>query len=184
MAGVPRPCDVDGHGEGEAAVSEPAGLREAAQRVIDHYIGKDASVPMLTWGDIAALEAALAASPTAAPTDPHSPPWEACKVCGGDHWTKDHPAVVAALAGSEPAAGLREAAEPHDTSIVFVSERSFALHAPGKIAYHLPRYPYHQKTRCGMVICDNGRTVDTPLVSVRRDVASRVARPCGKCGAD
>lgn len=22
--------------------------------------------------------------------DPLSPPWEACKVCGGDHWTKDH----------------------------------------------------------------------------------------------
>lgn len=23
-------------------------------------------------------------------TDPKSPQWEACKVCGGDHWTKDH----------------------------------------------------------------------------------------------
>jgi hypothetical protein len=28
--------------------------------------------------------------------DPFSPQWEACKVCGGDHWTRDH-----------------EAAEPH-----------------------------------------------------------------------
>ena len=24
--------------------------------------------------------------------DPKSPQWEDCKVCGGDHWTKDHPA--------------------------------------------------------------------------------------------
>jgi hypothetical protein len=24
-------------------------------------------------------------------TDPLIPPWEMCKVCGGDHWTKDHP---------------------------------------------------------------------------------------------
>ena len=24
--------------------------------------------------------------------DPQSPQWEACTVCGGDHWTKDHPA--------------------------------------------------------------------------------------------
>jgi hypothetical protein len=24
--------------------------------------------------------------------DPLSPQWEDCKVCGGDHWTKDHPA--------------------------------------------------------------------------------------------
>jgi hypothetical protein len=23
--------------------------------------------------------------------DPLSPQWEDCKVCGGDHWTKDHP---------------------------------------------------------------------------------------------
>lgn len=23
--------------------------------------------------------------------DPHSPPWEACKACGDDHWTTDHP---------------------------------------------------------------------------------------------
>ena len=22
--------------------------------------------------------------------DPLSPQWEDCKVCGGDHWTKDH----------------------------------------------------------------------------------------------
>lgn len=22
--------------------------------------------------------------------DPNSPPWEDCKVCGGDHWTLDH----------------------------------------------------------------------------------------------
>jgi len=27
------------------------------------------------------------------------PPWEACKVCGGDHWTKDH---AEAAAGPEP----------------------------------------------------------------------------------
>jgi hypothetical protein len=25
--------------------------------------------------------------------DPLSPQWEDCKVCGGDHWTKDHPAT-------------------------------------------------------------------------------------------
>jgi hypothetical protein len=24
-------------------------------------------------------------------SDPLIPPWEMCKVCGGDHWTKDHP---------------------------------------------------------------------------------------------
>ena len=24
-------------------------------------------------------------------TDPLTPPWEMCKTCGGDHWTKDHP---------------------------------------------------------------------------------------------
>ncbi len=24
-------------------------------------------------------------------TDPLIPPWEMCKTCGGDHWTKDHP---------------------------------------------------------------------------------------------
>ena len=29
--------------------------------------------------------------PRLAPTDPLIPPWEMCKVCGGDHWTKDHP---------------------------------------------------------------------------------------------
>jgi hypothetical protein len=23
-------------------------------------------------------------------SDPHAPQWEDCKVCGGDHWTKDH----------------------------------------------------------------------------------------------
>jgi hypothetical protein len=23
--------------------------------------------------------------------DPLSPQWEDCKICGGDHWTKDHP---------------------------------------------------------------------------------------------
>jgi hypothetical protein len=23
-------------------------------------------------------------------TDPLTPPWEMCKTCGGDHWTKDH----------------------------------------------------------------------------------------------
>lgn len=74
--------------------------------------------------------------------------------------------------------------EPHDASIVFVSERAFASHAPGKITYHQPRLPYHQKTRCGIVIWDNGHDVEMPLVSVRRDVASRIARPCGKCGAD
>ena len=26
----------------------------------------------------------------AAARDPLSPQWEDCKVCGGDHWTKDH----------------------------------------------------------------------------------------------
>jgi hypothetical protein len=29
-------------------------------------------------------------TPLDAPADPLSPQWEACKVCGGDHWTKDH----------------------------------------------------------------------------------------------
>jgi hypothetical protein len=33
--------------------------------------------------------------------DRDSPQWEACKVCGGDHWTKDHPATA-------PAEGLDE----------------------------------------------------------------------------
>lgn len=26
--------------------------------------------------------------------DPLSPQWEACKTCGGDHWTKDHQAAL------------------------------------------------------------------------------------------
>jgi hypothetical protein len=28
--------------------------------------------------------------------DPLSPQWEDCKVCGGDHWTKDHPVYAEA----------------------------------------------------------------------------------------
>jgi hypothetical protein len=28
---------------------------------------------------------------TSTDVDPLSPQWEDCKVCGGDHWTKDHP---------------------------------------------------------------------------------------------
>jgi hypothetical protein len=31
-------------------------------------------------------------------TDPLIPPWEMCKTCGGDHWTKDHPSLAALLA--------------------------------------------------------------------------------------
>ena len=54
--------------------------------------------------------------------DPLSPPWENCKVCGGDHWTKDHmPAVrstrdtpEAALAAVVKAEEWRLANHPDD----------------------------------------------------------------------
>ncbi len=53
-----------------------------------------------------AVLALLDAQTPATERDPHSPQWEDCKVCGGDHWTKDHPATP-----QTPATGLREALE-------------------------------------------------------------------------
>jgi hypothetical protein len=37
--------------------------------------------------------------------DPDSPPWEACKICGGEHWTKDHPAALPEYGWNNPAPG-------------------------------------------------------------------------------
>jgi hypothetical protein len=36
--------------------------------------------------------------------DPLSPQWEDCKVCGGDHWTKDHPTPSGGVAVAEAVA--------------------------------------------------------------------------------
>jgi hypothetical protein len=43
------------------------------------------------------------------------PPWEACKICGGDHWTSDHPSdgPAATTTTTPPAAA---AAKPASTS--------------------------------------------------------------------
>lgn len=55
-----------------------------------HELGCDAHGPHAFHrvSEAAAEEARRAARVP----DPLSPQWEACKVCGGDHWTKDHPA--------------------------------------------------------------------------------------------
>lgn len=78
--------------------------------------------------------------------------------------------------------------EPHDASIVYITRRSFTLNPPGKMTYHRPsRHRRHSdRTGCGIDIWSSGwEPVElSSLIAVRRDVASRVARPCGKCGAD
>lgn len=78
--------------------------------------------------------------------------------------------------------------EPHDATIVYITRRSFTLNAPGKMTYHRPNRHtrYSDRTGCGIDIWSSGwePTEQSSLVAVRRDVASRIARPCHVCGAD
>ena len=94
MAGVPRPCDVDGHGEREAAVTERPG-------------GGVMTDPKLRDALAEALPGALDyAIPTAYESRTgHVSPGRLIE------YILAHPAVIAALDTIDPAVGLREAAE-------------------------------------------------------------------------
>lgn len=78
--------------------------------------------------------------------------------------------------------------QPHDASIVYISRRSLSMHPPGKSVYHLTsrRRSHSIRTGCGIELWSSGWEPhrESPLVAVRRDVASRVARPCNICGAE
>lgn len=76
--------------------------------------------------------------------------------------------------------------QPHDASIVYISRRSLTMHPPGRISYHLPsrRTRYSERTGCGIELWSSGWEPgrESVVVAVRRDVASRIARPCRVCG--
>lgn len=76
---------------------------------------------------------------------------------------------------------------PSDASIVFIEGRSLTMARPGRGVYHLTRrWTYGSVTRCGRIIWTSNRGDDrtVTLVPIRRDNASRIARPCRICGAD
>ena len=60
--------------------------------------------------------------------DPLSPPWEDCKVCGGDHWTKDHPSTH-----DTPEAALAAARWPDGAFVItpVQAKRILAAMPPG-----------------------------------------------------
>ena len=77
----------------------------------------------------------------------------------------------------------------HDASIVYISRRSFTMHPPGRSTYHLPSRRmtrYTDRTGCGIELWSSGWEPgrQSSLVAIRRDVASRIARPCLVCGAE
>ncbi len=78
--------------------------------------------------------------------------------------------------------------QPHDASIVYISRRSLSMHPPGKSVYHrssrTTKYSY--RTGCGIELWSSGWEPGqgSSLVAMRRDNASRIARPCRICGAD
>ena len=78
--------------------------------------------------------------------------------------------------------------QPHDARIVYITRRSFTLNAPGHMTYHRPsRHTRHSdRTGCGIDIWSSGWEPgeQSSLIAIRRDVASRIARPCRVCGAD
>ena len=79
--------------------------------------------------------------------------------------------------------------QPHDASIVYITRRSLSMHPPGRSTYHRStRRPtkFAYRTGCGIEIWSSGWEPgeSSSLVAVRRDVASRIARPCQVCGAE
>lgn len=65
---------------------------EVRQRIVDaarRFVSMREALGKVTPGVYLDLRASLDAKPPV--RDPLSPQWEDCKVCGGDHWTKDHP---------------------------------------------------------------------------------------------
>lgn len=77
---------------------------------------------------------------------------------------------------------------PSDASIVFIEGRSLTMARPGRGVYHLSRrWTYGSVTRCGRIIwapTSSPEHEKVSLVPIRRDNASRIARPCRICGAE
>lgn len=77
--------------------------------------------------------------------------------------------------------------QPHDASIVYITRRSLTMYQPGRLTYHVSarstRYSY--RTGCGIELWSSGWEPgrESSVVAVRRDVASRIARPCQVCAA-
>jgi hypothetical protein len=83
------PCDVC-LSFGHHACDECRACQERRRRALT----PEATAPRCTCGpdetDGHALGCPMLGGPEATAPDPLSPQWEACKTCGGDHWTKDH----------------------------------------------------------------------------------------------
>jgi hypothetical protein len=78
--------------------------------------------------------------------------------------------------------------QPHDASVVYITRRSLTMHPPGRLTYHVvarsTRYSY--RTGCGIELWSSGWEPgqQSAAIAIRRDVASRIARPCRVCGSE
>jgi hypothetical protein len=117
--------------------------------------------------------------------DPLSPQWEDCKVCGGDHWTKDHPHDTPEAA---IAAALRKTADER-------REMGYAEDEAAAILAAMPGWTLVPKPVETATIqdCDSGRhwhvfrSVDGRLVSGEQyatEAEALAALPPGWCGHD
>ena len=68
-----------------------------------------------------------------------------------------------------------------DASIVYITDRSLTMAAPGMGVYHKAAMRgYGQRTGCGITIWSNDQREWT-LVPLRRDIATCFARLCERC---
>jgi len=109
-------------------------------------------------------------------SDPLSPQWEDCKVCGGDHWTKDHhlnePTTAAGRAllvnltyGGDPSRYIP--GERHQTAILAIEAEA--------------RAPYRETVRWLVSLIDDGRVDDLDPLDDYVTAVRKLQSECPKC---
>ena len=83
-------------------------------------------------------------APTTPKADPLSPQWEDCKICGGDHWTKDHPDLRLPPEKQGPMPPDRRTPTTPEAALATALHDTFPAEYDGGVPDVCNRWPEHE----------------------------------------